>query len=352
MPAPRFPAFCGAAPRGAEDGVGCACRTGKRATSEQSPLCSDVFFAFGRLHLSQKSRRRTAPLLLFFRKRPRSARLFACKRSHNGSLSLPAFRGRRASRRGGWGGARVPHRKTRHVGASSVSLAPAFFILFQNPERAHAAAPPFPQKAPLGSPVRLQARSQRLAVATGLLRLPRLAARKDRPGHGAPEEAASHFQLPDKRGLKPRDIVLIIKQDQSTRLADKTREVRSRKCFSGNHNIILTRSGQREFVFPYVKAAIFVVCKESACPSFPRAGHFFSSAPLPRSSRFAAPLHATIAHGENRVQTVSVPQGRYARGAPARRPHGRKRRARGGGEAGAAGCPRPPCARHNRIRRA
>lgn len=73
-------------------------------------------------------------------------------------------------------------------------------------------------------------------------------------GHGAPEEAASHFQLPDKRGLKPRGIVLIIKQDQSTRLADKTREVRSRKCFSGNHNIILTRGVQREFVFPFVKS--------------------------------------------------------------------------------------------------
>jgi len=33
------------------------------------------------------------PLFLLFRKTPRSAQLFACKRAHNALLSLPAFFG-------------------------------------------------------------------------------------------------------------------------------------------------------------------------------------------------------------------------------------------------------------------
>ena len=63
---------------------------------------------------------------------------------------------------------------------SKVRFAPASFLLLAvasaaiKPPSPRSLAPPFPQKAPLGSPVRLQARSQRLAVATGLLRLPRL----------------------------------------------------------------------------------------------------------------------------------------------------------------------------------
>ena len=197
MPAPRFPAFCGAAPRGAEDGVGCACRTGKRATSEQSPLCSDVFFAFGRLHLSQKSRRRTAPLLLFFRKRPRSARLFACKRSHNGSLSLPAFRAppRLAARGMGRGARAAPENTPRR---SKLCIACSGFFHFYSKIRS--------ALTPLLLLFRKRPRSARLFACKrahngslslpAFLRLPRLAARKDRPGHGAPEEAASHFQLP------------------------------------------------------------------------------------------------------------------------------------------------------------
>ena len=42
-----------------------------------------------------------APLLLLFRKKSRSRRLFGCKRPHNGSLSLPTFcelRGRISAR--------------------------------------------------------------------------------------------------------------------------------------------------------------------------------------------------------------------------------------------------------------
>ena len=64
---------------------------------------------------------------------------------------------------------------------SKVRFAPASFLLLadasaaKKPPSPRSLAPPFPQKAPLGSPVRLQARSQRLAVATNLLRLPRLA---------------------------------------------------------------------------------------------------------------------------------------------------------------------------------
>ena len=56
------------------------------ATPEQSSLCSGLFFAFGR-----KISHPPAPLLLLFRKKPRSTRLFGCKRPHDGSLSLPTF---------------------------------------------------------------------------------------------------------------------------------------------------------------------------------------------------------------------------------------------------------------------
>ena len=62
-------------------------------TSEQSPLCSDFFFVFGK---KKSSARALAPL---FRKRTRSARRFGCKRPHNGSRSLPPFCGRPRSKR-------------------------------------------------------------------------------------------------------------------------------------------------------------------------------------------------------------------------------------------------------------
>ena len=118
---------------------------------------------------------------------------------------------------------------------SKVRFAPTSFLLLadasaaKKPPSPRSLTPPFPQKAPLAGVI----------YATG---------------HGAPEEAASHFQLPGKRGSKPEGIVLIIRQDTSTRFADKTREARSRKCLSGNHNIILTRSGHRERVLPFVKS--------------------------------------------------------------------------------------------------
>ena len=121
-----------------------------------------------------------------------------------------------------------------HVGAKSALLRRLFCFwqiasAAKKPPSPRSLTPPFPQKAPLAGVI----------YATG---------------HGAPEEAASHFQLPGKRGSKPEGIVLIIRQDTSTRFADKTREARSRKCLSGNHNIILTRSGHRERVLPFVKS--------------------------------------------------------------------------------------------------
>ncbi len=56
---------------------------GKRATSEQAMYRLLRFFC--------KNRSALMPLLLLFRKKSRSARLFACKRAHDGSRSLPAF---------------------------------------------------------------------------------------------------------------------------------------------------------------------------------------------------------------------------------------------------------------------
>ena len=58
-------------------------------TSPPFPLSKGGnFFAFG-----EKRSRPPAPLLLLFCKRARSARLFGCKRPHDGSLSLPTFCG-------------------------------------------------------------------------------------------------------------------------------------------------------------------------------------------------------------------------------------------------------------------
>ena len=51
-------------------------------TSERTLLRSDFSFKKNQSH---------APSFLLFRKKARSARLFACKRAHNGSLSLPPF---------------------------------------------------------------------------------------------------------------------------------------------------------------------------------------------------------------------------------------------------------------------
>ena len=49
--------------------------------------------------LRRKRSHPPAPLLLLFRKRARSARLFGCKRPHDGSQSLPPFCGRGATPR-------------------------------------------------------------------------------------------------------------------------------------------------------------------------------------------------------------------------------------------------------------
>ena len=185
----RYQPFAAAAPRGAGDGAGRACRTGKtRATSEQSPLCSDIFFAPGRLYLPQKAAVAPLPCPSFSAKGP--ARLAcslasalttarcryqpfaaAAPRGAGDGAGRACRTGKRATseqsplcssfsakgparlacslasalttarcryqpfaaaaprRRGGWGGACMPHRKNaRHAGASSVSLAPAFFI--------------------------------------------------------------------------------------------------------------------------------------------------------------------------------------------------------------------------------
>ena len=60
-----------------------------RTTSEQSPLCSGLFFACG--FKNKPSARSLAPPL---RKRSRSARLLGCKRPRGGSLSLPPAKSR------------------------------------------------------------------------------------------------------------------------------------------------------------------------------------------------------------------------------------------------------------------
>ena len=52
-------------------------------TSEQSPLCSDLFFS--------KISHPPASLLLLFREKSRSVCLLVCKRTRDGSLSLPTF---------------------------------------------------------------------------------------------------------------------------------------------------------------------------------------------------------------------------------------------------------------------
>ena len=86
---------------------------------------------------------------------------------------------------------RPPRRsKVRFVPTSFLLLADASAA--KKPPSPRSLAPPFPQKAPLGSPVRLQALSQRLAVATNLLRLPRLAVREMGRGvHAAPKKRAA-----------------------------------------------------------------------------------------------------------------------------------------------------------------
>ena len=57
-----------------------------RATSEQSSLCSGLFFACG-IKISHPP----AYLLLLIRKKARLVHLLGCKRPRNGSLSLPPF---------------------------------------------------------------------------------------------------------------------------------------------------------------------------------------------------------------------------------------------------------------------
>ena len=62
--------------------------------------------------------------------------------------------------------------RARHIGASNRMLAPIFFGNWA----AYAAVPPFPQNATLRPAVRLQARSQRFAVAANFFRFRRAAA--------------------------------------------------------------------------------------------------------------------------------------------------------------------------------
>ena len=93
-----------------------------------------------------KSRRRPAPLLLLFRKRPRLLRLRACKRARDAcaALSAPLQLPRLAAREMGRGVHAAPKKraagrdnvacarlKNRRAGTSPVSPAPAFpFVLF------------------------------------------------------------------------------------------------------------------------------------------------------------------------------------------------------------------------------
>ena len=117
------------------------------ATSPRTPLSSRRHFI---LENVASHRSVAAP----FRKRSRLIFLFGCKRPHDEKLSLPTFCGSAPSVR--FGGLHLA-RDDFFVAQTSHRIA-----LFRRSS--------FPQKVTLGAPVRLQARSRRLSVATTLLR--------------------------------------------------------------------------------------------------------------------------------------------------------------------------------------
>ena len=68
-----------------------SCKPLKRLLGFESPSLRHVGAKLVLLRFSLQEKHPTASLLLLFRKKSRSACLFACKRAHDGSLSLPTF---------------------------------------------------------------------------------------------------------------------------------------------------------------------------------------------------------------------------------------------------------------------
>ena len=117
--------------------LGRALRSGRKGRRFKSchPDHIGAKFALLRLIFLTKISHPPASLLFIFREKSRSVRLLVCKRTRSASQSLPTF----------------------HDTAPS--------------EQLKSAAPPLSQKVSLRPPVRLQAPSRRLAVATNFLRV-------------------------------------------------------------------------------------------------------------------------------------------------------------------------------------
>jgi len=60
-------------------------------STEKTPAASTTSEQVTLVPIFYTKNQSPAPLFLLFRKKPRSAPLFVCKRSHDGSLSLPPF---------------------------------------------------------------------------------------------------------------------------------------------------------------------------------------------------------------------------------------------------------------------
>ena len=108
-------------------------------TSEWTSLHSDF---------SLQKNQSYAPSFLLFRKKARSARLFACKRALNGSLSLPPFCEYTCS-------TNISMLRHCHVG---MDFAP-FRFFFAEKSVICSVIPPFSQKVTFASAIRLQAPS-------------------------------------------------------------------------------------------------------------------------------------------------------------------------------------------------
>ena len=111
-----------------------------RATSEQSSLCSGLFFACG-IKISHPP----AYLLLLIRKKARLVHLLGCKRPRDGSLSLPPFCDEAPVARGIFFG------RLNHVGAKFALLRLIFCLWHKNKPSARLLAPPYSQKSTLAA---------------------------------------------------------------------------------------------------------------------------------------------------------------------------------------------------------
>ena len=110
-------------------------------------------------------------LLLIFREKSRSIRLLVCKRTRNGSQSLPAFHDMVSSAQPKSPAATAFVAKSCKNTRTTSRRAFWFAVFFCKKHGfTLSAAAPFSQESSLGLPVRLQVRSRRQAVATTFLR--------------------------------------------------------------------------------------------------------------------------------------------------------------------------------------